>query len=530
MKAPLLLRRIALPVLAIAALSAKADEIKMKSGQTYLGRITYEAADMVKIELNVSGSIKETKILSRADIASITKDAPDDVEFNNLQKLLPTGSLLPVETYRKMLETGPDTFLRNFPGSKHTAKVQEIRDTLAKELDQVERGYLKLDNEWISPQDKIDYKELVDSKIRFARMDAYAKSANINGYISALREYEFIEENYYGTPAFPKATELAILTISNLGRQLQTLSANVDYQNAEFERSLAASSAENRAQITAARAQEDKVYAERVAADKKAGIKWVQLNFRSKPSIDAYLKLAGTELTRLRELDLAALGTQAEHLIEADKLIAANQLEEARVKISLAAAVASQNTASSSTKSKSSSSKSGSKGGSYMAVLNAKIAAKEAEAKEKAKEKAAASDSEALTANLKGSGTSAATEPATDGTEPKEGTEGADGKAKAEAPVDEFAALGSTTKSTDKAGEDKGKEKESSSKAKTKSKSKAKASEEEDEDGEKPKRPAPVEEEGGLPFWVIPGGITLIAVIAIVVMKVLGLGGKKSDD
>ncbi len=39
-----------------------------------------------------------------------------------------------------------------------------------------------------------------------------------------------------------------------------------------------------------------------------------------------------------------------------------------------------------------------------------------------------------------------------------------------------------------------------------------------------------IEEEGGFPFWVIPGGITLIAVIAIVVMKVLGMGGKKSEE
>jgi hypothetical protein len=532
------LQRLLLPLFVLSVLPLPADEIKMKAGQTYTGRITYEAADIVKIELNVSGSIKETKVLGRADIASITKDAPDDVEFNNLRKLLPTPSLLPVENYRKMLETGPDAFLRSFPDSKHTAKVKEIRDTLAKELDQVERGYLKLDEDWITPQDKIDFPELVDSRIRLARMGGYARTPNINSFISALREYEFIEENYLGSPAFPKAAELAIGTISGLGRQLQTLSANVEYQNAEFERSLAVASPENRAQITAARAREDKIFAEQVAADKKNGIKWVQLNFRSKPSIDEYLKLAGAELTRLREFDLAALAAQAEELVAVDKLIASNQIGDARSKLTVAAAMSGQKTGASSSKSKT---KSGGTGGSYLAALNAKISAKEAEEREKAKAKAAASDSEALTANLKGSadGKGDASNGAPDSEPGKapEGTKDADekGKDKPAEPVDEFAALGGGKKSSETSAESKAKEK--GSKTKSENKPKAKSTEsEEGEDGEevttRKSRPAPVviEDEDGFPFWVIPGGITLVAVIAIVVMKVLGFGGKKSEE
>ncbi len=531
------LQRLLLPLFVLSALPLPADEIKMKSGQTYAGRITYEAADIVKIELNVSGSIKETKVLSRAEIASITKDAPDDVQFNNLQKLLPTPSLLPAENYRKMLETGPDSFLRNFPDSKHAAKVKEIRETLAKELDQVERGYLKLENDWITPQDKIDFPELVDSRIRLARMLVYVKTPNINSCISALREYEFIEENYLGSPAFPKAVATGIETISSLGRQLQTLSANAEYQENEFERSLEIASPENRAQITAARAREDKMFSERVAADKKAGIKWVQLNFRNKDSINEYLKLAGSELARLREFDLAALAAQAEQLVEVDKLIAANQIADARSKLTAAAAMTGQKTGSSPSKSKS---KSGGSGGSYLAALNGKISAKEAEEREKAKAKAAASDSEALTANLKGDGTAkgeaAEGAPGSEPGKTPEGAEGEDGKGKPAEPVDEFAALSGGKKTSEPSGETKGKEKAPNANAKTKSKSKnaaVGADEDGAEDGTKRKsRPAPVviEEEGGFPFWVIPGGITLIAVIAIVVMKVLGMGGKKSEE
>jgi len=262
----------------------------------------------------------------------------------------------------------------------------------------------------------------------------------------------------------------------------------------------------------------------------------VQLNFRSKQSIDDYLKLAAAELTRLREYDTAALAAQAAHFVEADKLIAANQIPEAKAKLAQATSLSGQKAGSSSSPSKSKG-KSGGKSGSYLSILNAKIAAKEAEEKEKAKAKAAAADSEALTANLKrnesGKGTA---DPDAEGAPAAEGEKGEADMAKEKEPVDEFAALGSSQKPADKKGESKGSSNESKSKSKpTKSKAKSTDDSSDDEEngegqGKTKPRPVAVEEEGGFPFWVIPAGITLLAVIGIAVMKVLGIGGKKSED
>lgn len=532
----------------LAVLSLRADEIKLKSGQTLTGRITYEAADIVKMEIPISASIKETKVIGRADIASIVKDAADDVEFNKIQTLVPTASMVDVDAYKKMLESGPDAFLKNFPTSVHVPKVKEIRATLADELDKVERGFMKLDGEWLSPQDKLFYKELIESKIRLLRMESSAKGNNYNQLIAAMREFEVIEESYFGSPAFPKAVEIAKQIVPVLGRQLQTMASSVDYQNAEYEKALAASTPEARVQLTAARAREDKSYTDSVASDKKAGVKWVQFNPRNKQGIEEALRLAATELTRIQAFDMAALTKQAELLVEADKLIAADKISEAKTKITEASAIVGPSAASKTSKSKSpSKGKGNAKSGSYLATLNGKINDRIADEQDKAKAKAAASQSEALTANLRKKEEAKADETAAgalkaaddeggNGEKPKEG-EMKEGEGKADQPVvDEFAALGaSTTSPAKKTGE---KEKETSKKSKSKSK-KAAADEEEgdeeegdEEEGEavKKPRPAPVVEEEGLPFWVIPGGITLLAVIGIAVMKVLGLGGKKAED
>lgn len=534
-----------LPLLCLAAsvlavIPLRSDEIKLKSGQTLTGRITYEASDIVKIEIPISASIKETKVIGRADIASIVKDAPDDVEFNKIQTLVPTASLVAVDAYRKMLETGPDAFLKNFPGSRHTPKVKEIRAILADELDKVERGFMKLDGEWLSPQDKVAYKELIESKIRLLRMESSAKGNNFSQLIAAMREFEVLEENYFGSPAFPKAVELAKQVVPVLGRQLQTMAASVDYQNAEYEKSLAASTPEARVQLTAARAREDKSYADSVAADKKAGVKWLQFNPRNKQGIEEALRLAAAELPRIQAFDTDALTKQAELLVETDKLIAADKISEATTKLAEAMAIVGQSTPSTGSKSKSSSKgKGNTKSGSYIAILNSKINNRIAEEKDKAKAKAEASDSEALTANLRKKEEAKADE-ATEDAGKEAGEEGAivendkegemkEGEEKADNPVvDEFAALGASSKSSSKKTEEK--EKESTKKSKSKSK-KASSDEDEDEDGETKKpRPAPVVEEEGLPFWVIPGGIALLAAIGIGVMKFLGLGGKKSEE
>lgn len=528
----------------LPASSLRADEIKLKSGQTLNGRITYEAADIVKIEIPISASIKETKIIGRADIETIVKDAPDDVEFNKIQKLVPTASMVNVDAYRKMLETGPDAFLKNFPDSKHLPKVKEIRATLADELDKVERGFMKLEGDWLSPQDKVAYKELVESKIRLLRMESNVKGNNYNNFIAAMREFEVIEENFSGSPAFPKAIELAKQVVPALGRQLQSMAAAVDYQNAEYEKAMAGSTPESRLQLTAAREREDRNYADSVAADKKAGIKWVQFNPRNKQGIEEALRLAATELGRIQAYDTAALTKQAALLVEADKLIAAEKIAEAKTKIAEAADIVGQSPGTTPSKSKSTSKgKGNAKSGSYLAILNRKISDHLAEEQAKAKAKEAASESEALTANLrkKEEEVKANETPEETGKPaPEEGGSGEktkdgemkEGEENVEKPVvDEFAALGATTKGTSKKTE----EKEKETPKKPKSKSKKDPSDEgtgEDEDGEvvKKPRPAAVVEEEGLPFWVIPGGITLLAVIGIAVMKFLGIGGKKSAD
>ena len=480
----------------ISPLTAIADDIKMKSGETFSGRITYEADDIVKIEVAISASIKETKILARGDIAEIIKDAPDNVAFNKLQKLLPTQSMIPASKYQSMITAGPDAFLATFPESKHLPAVKEIKSKLEAELDKIERGFFKIEDDWISPQDKVDFQTLIESRVRLLRLRGLASSGSYNGLIGAMREYEILEENYSGSPAFASATELALKIIPALGGQLQNVARDVDFRNAEFEKSKAALDEVAMAQIDGARAREDANYSASVVADKKAGIKWIRLNARSKPALEAYLKLASTELNRIKQYDPALLSAQAEKLVVVDKLIAEGNLTAAKVRLTEAAAMTGKKVSSRSSRS--------SKGGSYTLGLNIKLNQRLAAEAELQKSKSEAAQSEALTANLKKSGEKMPNDDA----EPTEGDE------ETESAQDAFAALADVDKKSDKENQE-----GESSKGSTKTSAK-----------DKDDRPLPsVEEEGGFSLSMLVPILTVLLIVAVVLLKVLGIGGKKEE-
>lgn len=510
-----------------SAIAQSADEIKLKSGQVISGRITYEADDIVKIEVSISASIKETKILSRADIELITKQAPDQVAYQDLQKILPVGSLQPASAYKSLIEKGPASFLRQFPTSTLVPKVEEIQKTLAEELDKVERGFLKIEGEWSTPEDKISFPAQVESKIRLVRMKSLASGSGANGLIAAMREFEAIEGNYYGTPAFADALELALQIVPSLGNQLNGMNRDVEYRNTEYETNKAALKEDARLQIEAARAKEEADYEAGLAADKKVGIKWVRLEPRSKTSIESYLKLASTEYERIKAYDPAALKTQAAQLVEVDQAIASGNYDVAGQKLAAASALSGQKAGTKSkTKSKSKT--------SYITHLRTKLTEQVAAKTAAAKAVADAAKSEALTAGLIKQQESnspeikVATEPAADGSAP----------APAEAaPVtagDLFSAL--STNQAPKPAADvvppkkPTKPSSSASPAKPKPSAKDETAEDDEEEAVERPRPAPVEESGGFSFGLVVPILTVVLVLAIVLLKVLGIGGKKSDD
>jgi hypothetical protein len=316
-----------------------------------------------------------------------------------------------------------------------------------------------------------------------------------------MREFENIEENYYGTPAFPRAVELAKQLLPNLGAQLQRMSRDVDYRNAEFERTKAQMDEVARQGIDAARAREEAQYQAGLAADKKAGIRWVRLNARSKASIDGYYKMASDEMKSLNTFDIEGLKKQSGALKEVDELIAKNNFLLAESKLEDAAKIPTRINADPKKKY----SKKGSKG-SYLSTLKTKLNQQKAKQEELARAQEEAAKSQALSKNMK-----------SDNSDKKDAAEGEDKQKAAEEALAALAASAPKKKE----------EEEKASKSKTKSKKSSKRDEDEDEKEEKRERVRSSGGGGGISITRIIQIGTVLLLIAVVAFKYLGIGGNK---
>ena len=147
----------------------------------------------------------------------------------------------------------------------------------------------------------------------------------------------------------------------------------------------------------------------------------------------------------------------------------------------------------------------------------------------------AAAESEALTANLNktaaagAAGAAGVAAGATTGEEtPTEG-DGTAAESRPGAPeVDDFAALAGSGKGSSKAADEK---KPAAKKSKSTSDDESEEDAEDAEDEDEPKtRPAAVEEEGGFPFGLIIPIITALLIVTVVLLKVFGIGGKKTEE
>ncbi len=498
---------ILLTSLALPLLSGYGDTITLKDGSKLEGKITLEAADFIKIELARSGSIKETKLVKRADIATIAKTKPDVLALAKIKGSLPTPSLMSSSSYQALIQTGPEDFLKAYPNSLHKAEVQKILEELNAEKAKVDRGSIKLNGVWISAERRQNFKTLTASRIRLYSMKQKAAQRN---HTAAMRDFQFIEDQFVGTPAYPEAVQVAIALLPTYGQLLTRQLKDAEFLNNKREADIKLLPPESQARTQAAYKKEQDRFKALAEQEKKTGVKWRSVNRRNKDSIAPMIDTVRQELTELKKIDTAKLAAEAKLLVQVDELIYENKLKDAQENLVEAGGKTTSGKRKKSTSRKGSKTKS-----SYSENLSQKIAAK-IEAAETAAENASA--------NAKAKIVAAAI--TNSSTMPKKG-EKADKEKNAESSKSAESALDAAMAARKKAADAK-KQKTQAKAAPQKPKSTKKKV--------KKSKPASVsdDEDGGINFQFLLIGFVVLMGIVIVVLKKMGIGGGggggKADD
>jgi len=497
-----------------------ADVVTLKDGTSVEGRIIVEGSDILRIEVQVTPSIKETKTYSMTDVAKVEKTAPDKLAFAAITELLPTRSLMTASDYDQMIKDGPKKFLSSFPDSEHRTEVEKILADLEAEKERVQRGGIKLDDEWIDREERQLYRFAVDARVRLNRIRQKAAADNL---IGALRDFQTMGNSFAETPAYVTAVEEAQAIISNWGGTLQRKLANADILNQRDDASLKLATEDQRRRTQEARDAERQRFSELLKKEKEQGVVWLSVSDRDRQSLENAISIAKSQLDRLRSMDLAGMKKQAEGLTEANRLFGEGDLAEARLAIA-EAAVGRSSSSKKRSRSKSRSKTSASTAPtSYSQWLTQKIDEEEATIAENARAKAAAAEA-AAAAKIAAAGSEAKPDgeaaPDSDGstdeknaTEPTEAAAGTPSRA-------EIMAAEKAREQAKKAAEEKA-AKDADSKKKSSSKKSSG-----DDDEEDKKKPAPAASGGGISIQVLVPIIAVLLMVTILVLKKLGIGGK----
>lgn len=304
------------------------DKLFLKSGEVLEGAVLEDTPAGVKIQVR-TGTIKETKTFSRDKVDRIERPQPDELAFDDLKSKLPTPSLLDEVGYRKLIELA-ERFQRDYPDSKHKQGVQGMLDELKGEFAKVSAGGLKMNGQWISPEDRKAHQENIDAGIMLTKISALARSG---AYLQALRGIDTLRSQFGKTKAAAESYDLGMGVMRAYGRQLtQMVEDRKAYETAFVERKARMTEAELRA-VEADAAQKQAQIASLNLREKAAGVKWFSVNPESVESISTAIEDVRKQMAIAEKAKVADMKADALALFEAETLLAQGDLDAADAKL-----------------------------------------------------------------------------------------------------------------------------------------------------------------------------------------------------
>lgn len=269
----LLLKALTITALGISA--SLADTITLKSGKVLTGKVLEERASEYLLEVNITASIKDQKVIAKSAILSIEQEAADKKPFEALQGILPTGDQLSEGDYSLIIEGKLKPFIQTYPKSKHLPEVQKTLATLEAEKKRVLAGDLKLDGKWI-PADEWNANAYdLDALLIFNEMK---NAADQNSYLAALQKYDELIIKFPESGPYHSARELAGTLLPRFQRIVTAKAGAAKEKASARERSANSLSARDRSRVQAARDAEKTRYTAMIEKARSEKVRWLPVN------------------------------------------------------------------------------------------------------------------------------------------------------------------------------------------------------------------------------------------------------------
>jgi hypothetical protein len=313
---------------------APADTIVLRNGETLEGHVLRETEEAYVVEVKVSASIRDEKIIPRSEVARIEKEPEHEKAFRNLEGLVPVPELLGEEEYQQRIEL-LEAYLTEFLDSTRVTKVKEMLDAVGSELDVVSAGGLKLGDELVSGEEyaanAYGYDALIaEKKIKYAvaRRD----------FLSSLRMFGEYEASFAESEGRAGLSALMVQVLGAYRASVTDSLASLDARLKDRAAGLERMSPEDRLISERAIQEEKETLAKRYADEKAARVKWITPDAFHRESMNETLRMIASEISRLERATPSPATTHAEVYRASWEKLADGNVEEKKAVLEAAKA------------------------------------------------------------------------------------------------------------------------------------------------------------------------------------------------
>lgn len=282
-------------LIAVLSLNANADTFILKDGNRIEGSIVRENDTSYVIEVQVTKSIKDERVISKDKVVKVEGEKKDLTAFEAISHYIPTPDALTAEEYATRI-AGVEKFIKQYTDSPKTSQAKAILKILNTEANEILAGGIKINGKVITAAEYRANLLDIDAGFQEVRIRALLKDGR---YVEALRAFSAFDRDFKNTKA--RTALLPLITQTINGYLAQTSQALAGYDALIKQRGieLQRMQPDDRRQTHAALAEETAAFEKRLKAEKEAKVGWVSTSPSYKPSLDETMTFGKQELTRL---------------------------------------------------------------------------------------------------------------------------------------------------------------------------------------------------------------------------------------
>jgi hypothetical protein len=273
----------------------RADTFVLKDGSTIEGQLLREDAENYVIEVQVTRTIKDEKIVPKADVDKILREKPDLKAFESVATLVPAPDMLTSEQYGTRIRA-VEKFLSEHRGSAKTTEARAILATLKEEANEILAGGIKTGGRILPPAEYRANALEIDARGGEARIRELVAGGN---FLQALREFKQFEVDFRGTRSHTELLPLIQQTINRYLAEIEQLRGSYDKRMKERETGLERMQFDDRRNAQAAIAEELELAEQQYTKEKAERLGWITPHPNITKSLDDTLSFGKQELSRL---------------------------------------------------------------------------------------------------------------------------------------------------------------------------------------------------------------------------------------